>query len=302
MEYKDYYKVLGVEKDATDAQIKKAYRNLAKKYHPDLNPNNEQAANKFKEINEAYEVLSDKEKRKQYDMFGSNYNFNGGENFDPRHYGFKTSYTTTNSGDFSDFFNMFFGGAESSRSSNFGHGFSGFEGFTDGQSFSGFNQRPKQRYETNINLTVKEAFLGSERDLYVNINNSPKKITVKIPKGITKGKKVKVNGEKFGIDGDILIKINIIEDEYRLEGVDLFKKVIVYPWEAYFGATKLVETLNGHIKVKIPAHIESLKKIRIPNKGYVDLKGKVGDLYLEIVIDNPKNLTKEQIEIYKKLM
>jgi hypothetical protein len=301
MEYKDYYKVLGVEKNATDSEIKKAYRALAKKYHPDLNPNDEKAANKFKEINEAYEVLSDKKKRKQYDTFGSNYNFNAGENFDPRNFGFKTSYSTSNMGGFSDFFNMIFGSNHSS--SNFRGNFDGFSGFTNANDFSGFNnQRVRTKYETNINLTVKEAFLGSERVLYVNINNSPKKITVKIPKGITKGKKVKVNGDKFGIDGDILVKINIIEDEYKLDGLDLTKKVYILPWQAYFGVTKIVETLNGNIKVKIPQRIESLKKIRIPNKGYVDLKGKVGDLYLEIVIDNPKNLTTEQIEIYKKLM
>ena len=106
MEYKDYSKILGVDKTATDAEIKKEYRKLAKKYHPDVNQNDESASNKFKEINEAYEVLSDKEKRKQYDMFGSNYNFNGGDNFDPRNYGFKTSYNSSSMGEFSDFFNI----------------------------------------------------------------------------------------------------------------------------------------------------------------------------------------------------
>lgn len=298
MEYKDYYKILGVEKKASDSDIKKAYRNLAKKYHPDLNQNNKDAANKFKEINEAYEVLSDKNKRKQYDMFGSNYNFNAGENFDPRNFGFKTSYKTSNMKGFSDFFNMFFGG----DSSNFSNGFDGFSNFYDSSNFSNFNSNVRQKYETNINLSVEEAFLGSEKELYVNINNTPKKISVKIPKGITSNKKVKVNGEKYGIDGDILVKINIIDGKYKLKGLDLFKKIILFPWEAYFGVTKVIETLNGNIKVKIPKNIESLKKIRIPNKGYVDLKGKVGDLYLEIVIDNPKNLSKDKEILYKKLM
>ena len=273
MEYKDYYKILGVDKNATDAEIKKEYRKLAKKYHPDVNQNNEAASNKFKEINEAYEVLSDKEKRKQYDMFGSNYNFSGGDNFDPH---------------FS--------------------GFSGFDGFTNSNaysrnSYSGFGRQPqRQKYETSLNLSVKEAYSGIERVLYVNINNSPKKITVKIPRGITTGKKVKVNGDKYKLDGDIYVKINVINDEYRLEGLDLIKTVSLYPWEAYFGVTKVIETLNGNVRVKIPAKIESMKKIRISNKGYTDLKGRTGDLYLEIVINNPKNLSGEKLELYKKLM
>ncbi|BFT66176.1 J domain-containing protein [uncultured Parvimonas sp.] len=300
MEYKDYYKILGVDKNATDAEIKKEYRKLAKKYHPDVNQNDEIAGNKFKEINEAYEVLSDKEKRKQYDMFGSNYNFSGGDNFDPRNYGFSGSFNGSNMGGFSDFFNMFFGGESSS--SGFG-GFSGFDSFSNANSYSGFNrQQQRKKYETSLNLSVKEAYLGVERELYVNINNSPKKITVKIPKGITSGKKVKVNGDKYSIDGDILVKINVINDEYRLEDLDLIKTVSLYPWEAYFGTTKVVETLNGNIRVKIPEKIESMKKIRISNKGYTDLKGKTGDLYLEIVINNPKNLSNDKLELYKKLM
>ena len=301
MEYKDYYKILGVKKNATDAEIKKEYRKLAKKYHPDVNQNDEVASNKFKEINEAYEVLSDKEKRKQYDMFGSNYNFSGGDNFDPRNYGFSASYSGSDMSGFSDFFNTFFGGGGTSSSSF--SGFSGFDGFTNSRNYSGFERQPqRQKYETSINLSVKEAYSGIERELYVNINNSPKKITVKIPKGITTGKKVKVNGDKYKLDGDIFVKINVINDEYRLEDLDLIKTISLYPWEAYFGVTKVIETLNGNVRVKIPAKIESMKKIRISNKGYTDLKGKTGDLYLEIVINNPKNLSGEKLELYKKLM
>lgn len=305
MEYRDYYKILGVDKNASDAEIKKEYRKLAKKYHPDLNPDDEVSANKFKEINEAYEVLSDKEKRKQYDMFGSNYNFTGGQNFDPRNFGFNGSYTS--SGGFSDFFDMIFGG-NSSSSSGFS-GFGGFENIFGGGSFGGNNfsngyaQAPQRnKFETEIFISVEDAYNGMERDLYVNINNMPKKITVKIPKGITSGKKVKVKGEKFDIDGDILVKINIQDGDYRLEGVNLIKRVSIFPWEAYFGTTKVVETLSGKMKIKIPEKIESMKKIRIAKKGFVDLKGNTGDLFLEIVIDNPKNLSEEQIEIYRKLI
>ena len=232
-------------------------------------------------------------------MFGSNYNFSGGDNFDPRNYGFKTSYNSSSMGEFSDFFNMFFGSENSSSFS----GFSSFDGFTNSRPFSGFERQPqRQKYETSINLSVKEAYSGIERELYVNINNSPQKITVKIPKGITSGKKVKVNGDKYKLDGDIFVKINVINDEYRLEDLDLIKTVSLYPWEAYFGVTKVIKTLNGNVRVKIPANIESMKKIRIPNKGYTDLKGRTGDLYLEMVINNPKNLSPDKLELYKKLM
>jgi len=143
MEYKDYYKILGVKKNATDAEIKKEYRKLAKKYHPDVNQNDEVASNKFKEINEAYEVLSDKEKRKQYDMFGSNYNFSGGDNFDPRNYGFSASYSGSDMSGFSDFFNTFFGGGGTSSSSF--SGFSGFDGFTNSRTYSGFERQPQRQ-------------------------------------------------------------------------------------------------------------------------------------------------------------
>ena len=117
-------------------------------------------------------------------MFGSNYNFSGGDNFDPRNYGFSASYSGSDMGGFSDFFNMFFGGGENT-SSHF-RGFSGFDGFSNSNAYSGFGrQKQRQKYETSLNLSVKEAYSGIERVLYVNINNSPKKITVKIPKGIT---------------------------------------------------------------------------------------------------------------------
>lgn len=135
MEYKDYYKILGVDEKASQDDIKKAYRKLAKKYHPDLHPDDEKSQDKFKEVNEAYEVIGDEEKRKQYDTFGSSQNFSNGQNFDPSQYGFggdSYTYTSSDGGDFSDFFNMFFGGggarSSSARSSS---------GFDIGDLFGG---------------------------------------------------------------------------------------------------------------------------------------------------------------------
>ena len=145
MKYQDYYEVLGVKKDATEDEIKKAYRKLAKKYHPDLHPDDEKAHEKFSEINEAYEVLSDKDKRKKYDMFGNNYNFSQGQNFDPSQYGFSdfSNYSYTSSGNsgggFSDFFNLIFGNRDFSNK-GFGERFSGF-----GNTFTnGFQTRKKK--------------------------------------------------------------------------------------------------------------------------------------------------------------
>lgn len=301
MEYKDYYKVLGVDKKATNDEIKKAYRKLAKKYHPDLNQGNEAASEKLKEINEAYEVLGDKDKRDKYDNFGSDYDFSGGQNFDPSHYGFSggnggRSYTYTSSGDmgdFSDFFNMFFGGRNSEQSGRTRDVFSGFGGRQ--------KQSDRQKYNTELTISLKEAYEGTTKTLYLNVNGENKKLQVKIPKGILPGKKIKTSGEKIGLDGDIYIKINIIDQENKLDGLDIIKKVEIYPWQAVLGDKIIVETLEGKIKVNIPKGIKSGKRIRLAKKGFRDMKGRTGDLYLEIQIQNPDHLTTEQLELYKKL-
>lgn len=215
MEYKDYYKILEVEKTASQDEIKKSYRKLAKKYHPDLNKDNPQGQEKFKEINEAYEVLGDEEKRKQYDTFGSNYNFSGGQNFDPSQYGFGSyqySGDFSDLGGFSDFFNAFFSGGQ-------------------GRSTGDFRSR-RQSYESELRLTIGEIYKGTEKSINLNIGGENKSIRVKVPSGILAGKKIKVKGEKWGILGDILFKIILVEEKnIRLEGLDIVKKVEIYPWE-----------------------------------------------------------------------
>lgn len=285
MEYKDYYKILEVEKTASQDEIKKSYRKLAKKYHPDLNKDNPQGQEKFKEINEAYEVLGDEEKRKQYDTFGSNYNFSGGQNFDPSQYGFGSyqySGDFSDLGGFSDFFNAFFSGGQ-------------------GRSTGDFRSR-RQSYESELRLTIGEIYKGTEKSINLNIGGENKSIRVKVPSGILAGKKIKVKGEKWGILGDILFKIILVEEKnIRLEGLDIVKKVEIYPWEGALGSKKIVETLEGKIKVNIPKGIESGKKIKIPKMGFKDMKGNRGDFYAEIIINNPKTLTREQEELYERL-
>lgn len=293
MQYKDYYEILGLDKNATSQEIKSAYRKLAKKYHPDMNPDNKEAEQKFKEINEAYEVLGDEDKRKKYDTFGSSYDFSGGQNFDPSQYGFNnyTTYTSS-SGGFSDFFNMFFGGdASSSR------GFGGFEDMF-------FRKSPKrQSVNSSINISLDEAFSGATKNVNVGLEGRIIPMEVKIPEGITPGKKIKVKGEKWGLDGiDIIFKVNItLPKDMEIDGTNIIKDISITPAEAYFGTKKEIDTVDGKIKVKIPERIEALKKILIKKRGLKDLSGNRGDMYLRVIIQNPV-YSKEQEEILKKLL
>lgn len=292
MEYKDYYKILGVDKNTSQEDIKKAYRKLAKKYHPDLNPKDNKAQEKFKGINEAYEVLGDAEKKKKYDTFGSSANYSNGQNFDPSQYGFGGSsggytYTTSGGEGFSDFFNMFFGGGGSRASRT---------------ARSPFQQATRQSYESELNLTIEEAYNGVTKDITLNFMGENKNLGIKVPKGILPGKKLKVKGEKWGIDGDILFLINFVSDNKNtLDGLDIISKQDVLPWEAALGAKVVVNTLSGKIRVNIPKGIVGGKRIRIPNKGYVDMKGNTGDLYIEINIVNPLELNPEMLKLYEEL-
>ena len=303
MEYKDYYKILGVNKNASQDEIKKSYRNLAKKYHPDLNPDDENAQEKFKEANEAYEVLNDKEKRKQYDTFGSGYNFSNGQNFDPSQYGFgggSHTYTSTD-GDFSDFFNMFFGGGGQTSGSQ---GSRQGGGFNIGDLFGGGRRAKPQRpaYESELTITLEEGYQGETKDITLNIGGENKSLSIKLPEGILPGKKLKVKGEKWGINGDVLFKIKLKEDSKNiLDGLNLTSKLDLLPYQAALGDKVIVSTLDGKIKINIPKNISSGKKIRIPKKGYKDMKGKRGDLFIEINIIIPEELTKEEIKLYKQL-
>lgn len=298
MKFKDYYKSLGVDKSSSQDEIKKAYRKLAKKYHPDLNPDDASAQEKFKEINEAYEVLGDPEKKNKYDQFGSGYDFSGGQNFDPSQYGFG-GYSSggSNSGDFSDFFDMFFGGQGSSGSSG---------GFDIGNLFGGAggrSRRPQRpSYESELNINLEEAFKGITKDISLNIGGENKTLSVKVPKGILPGKRLKVKGEKWGIKGDILFKINFINDgKTTLDGLDVIMKLDLLPWEAALGEKVTVSTLEGKININIPKGISSGKRIRIPKKGYKDMKGNQGNLFIETNIVIPPELTDQEIKLYEKL-
>lgn len=325
MEYKDYYKILGVDKKASDAEIKKAFRTLAKKYHPDLHQGDKANEEKFKEINEAYEVLSDKEKRQKYDAFGSNYDFRGGQNFNPSDFGFGgfggangnggTYYryeTNGSGGDFSDFFNMFFGG-DSQSASGKGSGFNIndiFGGKAQSNKKSGFNindlfrgkaKKERQRYNTELYITLDEAYSGTKRSVSLNVDGKNISINLNIPKGITAGKSIKVAGEKWGVSGDIYFKIQFLKDSrYELDGLDIKTSVDIYPWGAYFGCERVVEVFDKKIKIKVPKGYDVSKLMRIKGKGFTDMKGATGDLYIRFNMVNPK-LDEESEKLYKEL-
>ena len=303
MKYRDYYELLGVDKKASDSDIKKAYRKLAKKYHPDLHPDDKDAQEKFSEINEAYEVLSDPEKRKKYDMFGKNANFSGGQNFNPSDFGFdfgnfgKGSYSYSTGGDsgFSDFFDTLFGGigrgASSARTQT--------RRFTNGSSF---NAKKKSTLNAKVEISIDEAINGTSKTVAIKDGNTTKNVEINIPKGIKNNNKIKVNGSKFGVNAYVVAKIIIKEEENRrVEGNDIVQKEYIMPWDACFGTKKKIDTLDGSLMVTIPSNIHSGQKVRLKGFGYTDRKGEKGDLILELIIDNPENISDDAKELYKKL-
>lgn len=307
MEFRDYYEVLGLDKSATEAEIKKAYRKMAKENHPDLHPDDPKAQEKFAEIAEAYEVLSDADKRKKYDQFGHNMNFQDGQNFDPSSYGFDPNasytYTSSDAGGFSDFFNMIFGNrAQSGDASGFGSFFSrrrGPSGASAGYGDVGAGAyRP--RYDTKLNISLYEAYRGGERSVRYRLEDREVDVLIKWPAGIEDGKSIKVRADKFGMEADIYVKL-AVDDWDQLDGLDWIKKVDIYPWDAAFGTKKIIDTFEGRINLKIPKDSSPHKRIRIPQKGFKNRNGETGDLYIEVEIVNPKKLTDKQKDLYEKL-
>lgn len=304
MEYKDYYKILGVDKNASQDEIKKAYRRLAKQYHPDTNTGDKKAEEIFKEVNEAYEVLGDKEKRKKYDALGQGFNFQHGYNFDPSDFGFgknvRHEYRTGTNSDFSDFFNMFFGSDSFDLGDILGS-FGKRTGFSENYPIDGND------IEANITITPEEAFKGLEKRIVIRVNGTEKTIAFKIPAGIKQGEKIKLagqgnKGKNGGKNGDLYLNANFKEDgKFKVDGINLVSSIDLYPWDAALGTHTYFETIDGKISIKTPPGVQSGSTIRINGKGYRDRKGTRGDLLLKVRIVNPAVLTPEEKELYKKL-
>ncbi|QSX07958.1 DnaJ domain-containing protein [Alkalibacter rhizosphaerae] len=311
MKFKDYYEILGVEKSASADEIKKAYRKLAKKHHPDANPDDSTSEEKFKDINEAYEVLGDGEKRKKYDQFGSSQQFTNGYDFDPSQYGFGReggrtyTYSTGGGGDFSDFFEAFFGG---------GMGAGGTDDFDIenlfGRRTGGGYRSPGRKghdLEMELEVSLDDAFHGASRTIAFQRDGKRVQLQVKIPKGIQTGEKIRLSGQGSpgtggGGSGDLYLNIRIATGkDVELDGLHVHKRVDVYPWEALLGTKKEVETLGEKLSIKIPAGIQSDKSIRLRGKGHVDKKGQRGDLYIKVRIVNPDKPSPEIMEMYEQL-
>ncbi len=306
MEYKDYYKILGVEKSATQDDIKKAYRKLAMKFHPDRNPGNKSAEEKFKEITEANEVLSDPEKRKKYDTLGSNwkqYQHTGGQGFDDffTHFGGGRRQSNSSTYEFSGNINDIFGGMGGGGFSDFFESFFG----GGGSGFGGRTQPQKTAVDVEaiMNVTLEDVFNGSEK----TINIDGKKLKIKISPGTKDGQKLRIKGmgrskTSEGIKGDLYLNIHVLQHPfYEIKDNELFYNLDVDLYTAVLGGKETIKTLDGKtISINILEGTESESKLRLKGLGLDDNRVR-GDLFVDIHVTVPKNLSKEEKELFNKL-
>jgi curved DNA-binding protein len=302
--FRDYYEVLGVSRDASSEDIRRAYRKLAREYHPDVNKD-PGAEDRFKQVSEAYEVLRDPEKRERYDRFGANWragqdvsespgfdHFGGGAGAGPGPGGFggfgDAGVEFTDSG-FSDFFEGLFGSRTRTRA-----GAGGFDGF----SMRGGDQ------EATLELSLEEAARGGRRRISLGPGRD---YEVNIPAGVVDGQRIRLAGEGGrgaggGPSGDLFLRVRLKPDpRFRVEGRDLYIDVRVAPWEAALGASVEVTTLTGTSHVKVPAGSSSDRRLRLRGKGLPSQRGKPGDLYAVLKIVVPKKLTDEERELFERL-
>jgi DnaJ-class molecular chaperone len=293
MAEKDYYEILGVKKTATEAEIKKAYRNLAKKYHPDKNKGNKEAENKFKEISEAYAVLSDKEKREQYDRLGREaFSFGaGGQN---PFAGF----------DFGQFRTRASGGGGRRRSTGGAGGFTDIFSDLFGGAAGGFEQMPMGGADINAELAIdfRDAVLGTTMDLTVNGNH----IKVKIPEGVADGQTIRIRGKggpgSGGPPGDLNVLVHVKPHPFfERRGDDIHINLPITVGEAIRGAEIEVPTIHGPVRAKIPAGTQGGQTFRLSGKGVKKKGGGHGDQYYRVEIVLPKSVPPEVADAVQKL-
>ncbi|MDR6459605.1 curved DNA-binding protein [Chryseobacterium vietnamense] len=301
MAYIDYYKILGVDKNATQDDIKKAYRKQARKYHPDLNPGDKEAEKKFKELNEANEVLSNPENRSKYDKYGEHWKH--GEEYEKaqqqqqRQYqqqSYNGGYSGADFGggeDFSDFFQDMFGGAAG-----------GFGRSSRGRASGKFKG---QDITAELNLNLRDAATTHPQTFEIN----GKKVRITIPAGVYDGQQIKLKGHgnpgvNGGPNGDLYITFNIPADpDFERIGDDLKTKVTIDLYTAVLGGEVKVQTLNGSVNLKVKPETQTGMTVRLKGKGFPVYKkeGEHGDLFVTYEVKLPTNLTEKQKELFEQL-
>src|SRR5213079_2451348 len=281
VQFRDYYETLGVSKTASEDEIKSAFRKLARKYHPDVAKDKKEAEEKFKQINEAYEVLSDPEKRRKYDRLGENWNQPGG--FPPPQWG---------------------GGQPG-----------GFRGGSRGRSaFGGFGQRGTMAergsdVEADIMVTLEEALHGSTRQVSLRRAGSKKTETyqVKIPRGVREGQRIRLAGqgeagERGGKSGDLFLRVRLARHpDFSVEGSDLVHEVKIAPWQTVLGDQIIVPTLEGNARLKLPPGTQGGQRFRLRGRGLPGVSGQRGDLYVVVQIAVPKKLSDSERKLWEQL-
>src|SRR5256712_7007864 len=312
VQFRDYYETLGVPKTATEDEIRTGFRRLARKHHPDVAKDKKVAEEKFKEINEAYEVLSDPEKRKKYDQLGAGWNQPGGFQPPPgwgaqqpgggfqqwqwgggENGGVQFEFGGTG---FSDFFEAFFGG---------GRGRSAFGGF-------GGRQATAERgadVEADIMVTLEEALHGSTRTVSLRRagSNKVENYQVKIPRGVHEGQRIRLAGQgeagtRGGKSGDLFLRVRLARHpDFSVEGSDLIHEVKIAPWQAVLGTEIKVPTLEGRVRLKIPPGTQGGQRFRLRERGLPGISGKRGDLYAVVQMNVPRKLSEREREIWSEL-
>jgi DnaJ-class molecular chaperone len=327
--YKDYYKVLGVEKGADAAAIKQAYRRLARKHHPDQNPGDKSAVERFKEVAEAYEVLSDPEKRRRYDTLGPDWQraaqgFPGGGNY-------RVHVEHGDLGDFSEFFRTIFG--DLGRQGGAPSGFEEFEFGDEPIRRGGRRPRRGQDVQAPIEITLEEAVQGTTRTVELGLTERctacggtgwqgstvcsacqgsgevtrPHRVEVKIPAGVRDGSRVRVAGEGTagrggGARGDLYLRVRVAPHPlFERRDDDLHLELPLAVWEAALGAEVEVPTLRGKVTMKIPPETPSGKTFRLPGYGVPRLRGGQGDQLVRVRVVVPSGLTPRERELFEEL-
>ena len=302
-DFKDYYQVLGISKDADADEIKKAYRKLARKYHPDLNPGDKSAEARFKEVNEAQEVLSDPEKRRKYDQYGQ-YWQQAGQGATPSG-GARTGvdvggFDFSQYGNFEDFINEVLGRTGSGRTSYRRTSSTGFGG---GFSSNYGSDMPAPDSEAAIALSFSEAFNGTQKQFRIGSET----VKVRIPPGAKTGSRLRIKGKgqtsPFGGQrGDLYLNIELQPHPlFKFQGDNLVAEVPITPEEAVLGAEITVPTPDGKVTMKVPAGIDSGQSLRLKGKGWRQPNNRRSDLMVKLKIVTPKNLSQTEKEYYQKL-